>query len=321
MILAGLLMSLAFLTKQNALPVVMGTGLYCVLVLPRWSKLLYPATVALSIGLSTLVLNLVSDGWFFYYGFSLPLEHVLVPRELTDFWLRDIAHLSIAFVLSVVYLGTLVPNRRRDFVFYTCILVSMIGASWISRLHSGGYHNVLLPGYAAISICFGLGTHILLQDRRVVRTLYEALVILLCLVQFGSLAYNPAALLPSESDRRAGEGFVAMLGRVRGEVFVPYHGFLPALAGKRTYAHTMAISDVLRGRNEEVELTLRQDIEERILGKRYELIVLDTDWGSMQDEIETNYRLKDRAFGRDDVFWPVTGKRTRPELVYELIGQ
>ena len=112
-----------------------------------------------------------------------------------------------------------------------------------------------------------------------------------------------------------------MLGRVRGEVFVPYHGFLPVLAGKRTYAHTMAISDVLRGRNEEVELTLRQDIEERILGKRYELIVLDTDWGSMQDEIETNYRLKDRAFGRDDVFWPVTGKRTRPELVYELIGQ
>lgn len=329
---AGILMSLSFLTKQIALVVAMPLVIYCLLCLPRYSKYIYPLTLSLIIGLSTILLNLVSDGWYCYYVFELPKQHPIVTSALTGFWHHDLFDpLFIALAISLIHFICLVSNRRsRDFIYFFLLFVGMIGASWFSRLHSGGYDNVLFPAYTVISISFGLGVQVLTSDIMVrspkdsesissnVRVLLQYFVVLICAIQLLALVYNPLDQLPTREDSNAGHAFVQMLSNIEGEVFVPFHGFLPALAGKRTYAQGMAIKDIWRGKDSEIKGKLRRQIVAAIRSEEFDAIILDMDFWNLQQEIEKEYVLKGRVFDRGDVFWPVTGWRTRPEMLFEL---
>ena len=75
----------------------------------------------------------------------------------------------------------------------------------------------------------------------------EGLIEIACLIQLVILIYNPFAQIPTKADLEAGNTLVKMLSEVKGTVFVPDDSYLPALAGKSTFANNSAIWDVLRG--------------------------------------------------------------------------
>ena len=67
------------------------------------------------------------------------------------------------------------------------------------------------------------------------------------LVQLAMLLYSPQAQMPTANARAMGQQLVGIIARAQGEVYVPWHSFISELGGKRSFAHSQAIADVLRG--------------------------------------------------------------------------
>jgi hypothetical protein len=322
-IAAGLILSLAFLTKQSALAVIIPLALYCVLQNWRQSPF-YIATAAITLGVSTLALDYLHDGWYSYYVFELPRQHILLMDMLLGFWQDDLLMLlPIATTMAIFYLLSQVFSSNKDSViFYSLFAAGMLGGSWFSRLHTGGWDNVLIPGYAAIAILFGLSIHSLLRSFQSVPAgqgrMMEAFVALAVAIQFGTLIYNPVEQVPTQKDLDAGHEFMSVLRQIEGDVLVVRHSFLPQLADKNSYAHWAAVSDILRGDKGTPQARMMfDDLQEAIEEKRFNAIILDSE-DFPADSIIFNkyYEKQESIFSDDSVFWPVTGFQTRPKFIF-----
>jgi hypothetical protein len=99
-------------------------------------------------------------------------------------------------------------------------------------------------------------------------------------------------------------------------VWVPYHPYLAVMAGKPTHAHGMALVELLWGQGPVVD-QLHFDVEQAIAARRFGAIVLDPVWfpPELKTVIEANYPMRSPMAGLDEVFFPVTGMRTRPETI------
>ncbi len=322
--LAGVFISLSFLTKQTALIISLPIMFYCILVDLRRSYF-FVGTVVAIIGGSTLLLNYIHDGWYNYYILDLPGQHPIIKRFLVEFWLVDIVlPLAIAFSISIFYLLDQLSDFKKDRLFYLLLAIGMLGGAWFSRLHSGGVENVLFPAYAIISILFGLGLNKALEYVQIApaakQELMRSYIYLVCIIQFASLVYNPLSLILSQKDAEQGREFINKLAQIEGEILLPYHGYLPTLAGKRSFAQHMAIVDILRADEGPIKNKLINEIKQAIQEKRFSAIILNNNewflfWFS--DDIEKHYvKQPGRVFEDAHVFWTVTGMRTRPEFVY-----
>ncbi len=318
-ILAGLLVSLSFLTKQAALMVAFPLMVYS-LVLDWRRSLFLIGTVALVVAASTVIFDIRTGGWYSYYVFKLPAQHSILPSQFIRFWRQDILRplpIASAALLFALFQRISSSARRWD-AFYVALSIGGFGAAWLSRLHFGGYNNVLLPAYAVLAVLFGIGAHeaisLLAPEPTARRKLLESFVYLVCVAQFASLAYNPVSLVPDRKDLEAGIEFVSDMSRVEGEVLLPYHGFLPSLAGKRSHAHAMALFDVMRGDDPDLGAQLRDEIGQAIRERRFAAIILDSDW--CPEDMEEHYIEEEPVFENETVFWPVSGVRMRPEVIY-----
>jgi hypothetical protein len=315
-VVAGLLGGCAFFTKQTAL-VVFAPFLICAVVARVRTWVAFSAALAVVVVVGCLVLDARSDGWFSYYVFELPAQHRIQWRELERFWRLDLlGRLPVAAAAAVAFFavsrfGANDPRR----LYYPCLAIGTLGASLLSRLHSGGYENVLLPAYAGLAIFFGLGANAsgrLAVARR--RPLAALAIYVLCLIQFAMLAYDPEKQIPGERDRSAGERLVETIRGFEGEVLVVSHGYLAGLAGKRRSAQWMALTDVLRAGEGPVKDDIQREIEGAIRERRFAAIITDGDWH--EKDLEAHYELRGSAFDDASVFWTRTGVRTRPERIY-----
>jgi dolichyl-phosphate-mannose-protein mannosyltransferase len=315
---AGVLFALSSLTKQTALAMCLPVLLFAALSAPRRAAWLGSA-LGLVAGAATAALLWTSGGWYGYYVFRLPFLFEWARPVFVDFWTDDLLRpLPIAATAAAVTLVGLLRTRDRS-LFWLTVAIGMVGGAYRSRLQTGGYDNVLLPAYAVICILFGLGVGIVLDlARRLAdgRPVAEIAVYLGCLAQMAALAYDPRAAVPSARDRRAGEAIVRFLASVDGDVFVPFHGYLARLAGKASWAHEMSVLDVLRVERPEAG-PLAEAHRAAIRERRFGAIVIDEPDGyAFMPEIEASYLRTRDLFADPDVFFPVTGTRTRPQHVY-----
>ncbi len=329
LLLAGALISLSVLTKQIAVVVGVAMSVYSIVFLPRNVRFVYPLAVIIIAGSLTLVLNRVNDGWFWYYVFELPRQHPLSMKRLLGFWIQDMGMLTVAFSVSLVYPVSLLRGRNwKKAGFYALLMTGMVGASWIARMHTGNYSNVLIPAFAVTALVFPLGLRALVPDVfSGARTdgagsekrfaLSDYLVVFVCIGQFVNLVYNPFAQVPSAEDRIAGDNLVRKIEKIDGDVFIPCHGYLSILSGKKSYAHVMALSDVIRSE----DIVQRKRLMEQLAGafrrQEFSAVILGgEDRLGMKHEVERWYLLQGRVFKDGDVFYPVTGALWRPEYLY-----
>lgn len=332
-IFAGVLIAFSFLVKQTALVISLPIMLYCALSNRRYS-IFFIGTIVAIIGISTLFLNYIHDGWYNYYIFYLPGQQYIVKRMFVHFWTKDLmGPLSIACIMSLSYIFIqLLRASRESLLFYSLAATGMIGGSWVSRVHSGCYANVLFPAYATISILFGLATHTAFEFIQSVapnkQNLMKIYVYLICIIQFACLKYNPYRQIPTQKDLQAGKELINMISSIQGDVIVPCHGYLPPLAGKKSYAQNIAIVEVLKGQNTNYAKTnLTNEIRDAIREKEFSAIILDayliqedmiipvsSYW--FQEDIDKYYTKRKRIFDSKNVFWPVTGTKIRPQFIY-----
>ena len=297
LVIGGSVLGLAFLTKQStllaALPVLIWT-VWMHRGLARGAGLAAFAVVA---GGGTLWLETLSGGWFTYYVFTLPGHHALLPSVLVSFWSEDLLRpMGWAAFASVVFLASAPRDQR---LFYLCLWAGLIGASYVSRLHSGGYVNVLIPAYAALALGFalsvgGMERWALAQGAHVAALLWLGVGL-----QFAALLYNPNVPLPRPGDWEAGDRALATIAGVSGTVWLPSQGYLAERAGKRPLAHAMGLVDVHRGDPHGEGARLLREVEEAIQAQRFEAVVVDSD-GAYRDLVEGAYgrgRPPDRERG------------------------
>jgi hypothetical protein len=201
-------------------------------------------------GGAVAILNRQSGGWFDFYVFELPKHHPIIGQLLRGFWIDDfLGPLAIATVIgSVYFFAPPVRARWRWLVVDAAFIGALIVAGYATRVRVGSYVNVVLPAYLGVALLFGLGVAALAARRSAepAARLAARWLLLLCVAQFAVLAYKPWKQIPPARDRVAGEQIVASLKAVQGDVWVPRHPYLGAMAGKPWHAHELALQDVLR---------------------------------------------------------------------------
>ncbi|PWT92533.1 MAG: hypothetical protein C5B54_03340 [Acidobacteria bacterium] len=305
-IVAGLLFFLSFLTKQSALmaSVITGIGL---LIYDRKRALLFLLFSLGMIGLSIIVLDRIYDGWFSYFIFissEVPLER----KMFLEFWTKDVA---LAVPIAMALAGWLLyelfrTGDRKQFFFYAVSTCMMNLLAWVSRVHNGGFINVLMPLHLQVAILIALALKFL-ESRTVI-------ISILCIAQFLVMIYNPQKLLPAAQDRMAGEQMIQRLKAVNGDVLIPYHGFYSVMAGKQSHAHIAEVFDIIAAGDAQAASTLVQDVRKRLKAKEFAAIVLDRPW--FRKDLEENYVMAGNVFDNDQVFWTITGAKLRPEWIY-----
>jgi hypothetical protein len=346
-IAAGILIALSYLTKQSALAMVVPLFIYAALLRPRFAAWLV-GTVAVLLGGTTLLLNAQSDGWYWYYTLEMPRNHALVQHRFIGFWTEDLLRpLPIAAAASVAYLAFTARVRQWDrLLFFGALTAGLVGGAYMSRLHSGGYDNVMLPAYAAAAVLLALALHEAVRlarghragvgdagtgstTVRRPRPALEAAIYVVVAAQFTLLLYNPKAQLPTAEDRAAGEDLVAAIAGLDGEVWIPGHGYLATLAGKRSYAHGAMITDVIRAGDSRAKDLMVEDLSRAISERRFGALIMDSGFPDRclpRGDYVTNINWfcqdlhdhydKQRDLVPADRFWPRTGVRRKPQSLF-----
>jgi hypothetical protein len=273
---AAILFSLAYHTKQAALPVI---ACLAPMALGGGARpaLAFLGTLALGIPGLTWAMDRLHDGWYAYYTLYLPSRHGRELSMWTGFWTLDmLPAFPIPFLLGAAAVaGRLLLGERRGAMLLALASAGMVGTSWMSRLHSGGWVNVLLPACAWLCIMAGLGLGWFRGLPGLRGAVGLAAIQSALLWQFAHLAYDPRGQIPDDRDRRAGEATVEALRAMPGNVWVANHGYLAAMAGKPAMAHSMAALDVLRVGGNPAGDTLFAEIERALGGHRIPAIVTD----------------------------------------------
>jgi hypothetical protein len=298
---AGVMWALAYLSKQTALLPLAAVCVYAFSELRGGARFVVPAVSGAIMVAVTLLLSALTDGWYFFYTFTVQSLHGLGQRHLlSGFWLRDLGWTMVpAGLLGALFLARRFRDRAGPpsaFVFYGTLTLAMLGAAWISRLHGGGWLNVLQPAHAALALLFGLAVGEI--GALASRTRGAAMLYLVAMLQLGRLAFDPSRHIPERKHVEEGDRLVAALRGLEGEVYTPMHGHIGTLAGKREFAHDGYLLTVLQSLHAPVIEPLLAEFREAFKRRRFAAVVVDYDDYRFMDLVRENYRPAAELPGR-----------------------
>lgn len=314
-IAAAVLISLAFLTKQTGLIVAIPLSVCC--LFKGWRAFLaFAVTVAVIVGGTSVAFDRLFHGWYLYYVFGVPKQHPLQLQSIYGFWRHDtLVVLPIAMAASAAHLAWQVAGRehRDRGLFYLCVAAGFFGGAWASRLHSLSFVNVVLPAYLITSVLFAIAARETIRYFEAPGASRAAVYVkpamyALCLLQLARVAYAPWKLVPTEQDVASGQHLLQRIAETPGDVFVPYHGYLPALAGKDTHVHAAILADVIRGGRTQVERQAGEDLAEALRTHRFSAVFMVDSPTPVRAwlPVESYYRATEPVTSRSRFWGPET---------------
>ena len=332
----GVLVFLAFFSKQDTL--IAAAPVLALLVVTR--RRAGAAALAAALGLvvgSTVVLNAITHDWYGYYVFDELAHQGLTGSAWTTFFTRSLLHEPWALLLGLAGLAMAVLLRRRterrtDWLFWSVAVCGLLASSLVSRLHSGGGPDVLMPAFAGIAIFAALGYDMLRREAarlgedgsavplsrgRQVSALASASLAAVVAVQMVALHYDPARYIPSAADRAAGDRFIALVRHTPGAVIVADHPYYDTLAGKASWAQGEALHDVIRAGPSVARRDLLASIESFLTSSQPASVFSD-DPGSALGPSSLPYfhRSTMKVFACPTCFYPVTDIAVRPGFLF-----
>jgi hypothetical protein len=243
-IAGGALAGLAILTKQPALPLLLG----CVAVVAYTTRdparvlaMLVAASLGAIGGLAAM--GELHNPWLYYYVVQVPATHALLARNLY----KGVAFVAGTMPLFIASAVLTLRAHRRAGTAATTTAVTTECVSWrwtlvfavstavmlALRLKAGASLNFFLPLVplgivVAAPVLSRLGT-------RAEPVLLGQLLLLL---------YNPLTAIPTAQDWRAGFELLGSLRAVDGDVFLPQFPSYLSQTGKAPVAHAVAVCDL-----------------------------------------------------------------------------
>lgn len=274
LVAAGVLLALAFLSKQTALFFGVALGLYLTLTIGRRAWQVGLPFLLLTVG-PVLALQFYSDGWFLFTTFTIAGINPVEWQRVVHFATVDLFGLMGGLAVMALGAAALVWRRagwrgiaRQPWFWWLLLGVAVSG---LGRASVGGNINNRMMGYALLCLSPGLLWRAWPDslprggNRRIV------VISALILLQFGLGAYNPWRYFPSAKMRRSGDRLVESLADAPGEVLVLMHPYYAQLAGKPPSAQIAAMWHA----RERGSLPLPSDFAARIEQRHYALVVSD----------------------------------------------
>jgi len=279
-VLSAILFSASFLTKQSALVFLPFIVVPVYLSRRRDGLAFAVSSVVICLGF-LLLLSAKSQGWSWFYLFRVPASTPRSYLVLLTYPIKDLlANFPFLFAVVLFYLWG--GNHHREGKekeallknFWAWFFLGGFLVSYLSRLKFGGWDNVLYSVVVVLSLLLGivLGQFLVSNNTQWMRRL----VLILVVLQFLILIYDPFALIPSEADYRGGEILVERVSEIPGEVLVFYHSHLGYVARGKTSAHAAALKDLRNIYDAGVPFKgMPKDLYEAIARCHYSAIILD----------------------------------------------
>jgi len=287
-ILSGLVLGLAFFAKQPAILFILG-GVSALVLRREWKRaVVFAAASGAVIGVLILRLQATSGGWFKYYVLKMPVAHGMSWSLVPAFFFEDLPHAwAWAIATAALVAGFAVrPSRARDDTVFICFLAASFGAAMTSRLHIGGWSNVLSFwtsfGSAAIAIYASRLEAALADSTDALDEASKALLPVVVAAQLLSCAYAPGDRIPARSTVHR---FASMVNDIReleknGEVITFGRGHLTSAR----HFHVAALIDVVT-----VEHAVPAEVLRAFREQRFAAVVidnLDDLWMPLHPEID-----------------------------------
>jgi hypothetical protein len=309
---------LSLFAKQQALLVIVLISLY--LLFENFSKCLkFVITFSLFSLLTFAFFQNESGGWFLFYIYRLP-SAVGISKKYVLLIFKDLLVNVPVFLAMLPYLFFKSKNNGdmnfSSKLFYLAFFSGSFITSWLSRAQKGGVENALLPILLSVSF---LGVIAFWQfEQNCIKHKYFRSVTLYLLVflQFFLLVYNPIKLWPQKHHYSDNKKFIDLIGSFKGEVLANSMGYLPVLAGKKTFAHKSAVFYFFKAKGNKLahmKTKLRDLYKIEIRKKRFGAIICRNDFYIVPN-IKGHYRLLMRFILPHSIY--VNGMMTHDWNVY-----
>lgn len=272
--LAGLLMGLALLTKQNGLflTAVIGGWLFWRV---RWRVWLFGTVFLLVTAGPLLWLEWHSGSWFSYYVIDIAYASPVAANRIWPILRREILG-GMGFLVLMAG-GTAVAclaQRQWRKLIDPPWLLFMGAALFVTvsgRSSVGGNLNNLIIGYALLCLAPALLAEALRPGKWVTGLLTAVILAQFVLLMFPPLPYAPQQFRPTAVMREQGERLIDYLANTEGEVWVMLHPAYGMWAGQEAGVH---IQTLWHARQRGTK-PLPPDLVARIQNQTYAVIISD----------------------------------------------
>jgi hypothetical protein len=239
---AAILLVAAFFTKQSAI-IAFAPALAASVIFDWKRGVLCGVLAAAGILFGIEIFQLATDGWFGFYVFTVPAGHGLEKAAIAGFWTNDLAGaVGIYYLLALGAIAWMGKENLKRSWWYVAFLLGFVMASYISRLHWGGWLNVLIPLHVAVSLLAGLSLKYWRWHKPQVALAAGSFTLL----QMALLFYNPQPLIPTQESVEKGRRFLDEIALIDGDIFMSEIQFVQTRAGKKSFTYGMAGFDVMR---------------------------------------------------------------------------
>jgi len=219
------------------------------------------AAIAVSIGLLLgifLVANALTNNWFVFYIYKLPMSHEMVWDYITIVlfggytfvYFEGILYLGLAALIYWVF--RLLNHGRQPWNIYEATIPGAVFATIIPLLKRAGYPNDYIP--LCTHICFLLPFALSMQlphsigsaNAGLARRIHPGiLTILVCLIMHCIFSLTPwNEYKPTAGNLKYGWDFVNEVKEINGDVFMPSLSYYAWLAGKEPVYLEMPLLDL-----------------------------------------------------------------------------
>lgn len=327
MIASGLLFVSAYYTKQLALVIIIALCISS-LVETRGRSWIQWLTVGVVGSLVFIIADWVTKGWFSFYTVDVLTYHhwsdsllYFVKKILTKFWPALLVGLMYVILSYKNVIKLKFPGKMWQKLSF---VAATIAASASVFMKSWTYDNGYIPAVIGISFLLGLGYDRIFRwgdtaNHQWRVTLVKIVAGVLVLLQFWFLVYNPIKQIPTAADKQAAQSFVTLLKSLPGEVLVFNHGSYYTPADKNSYFQSAKLGDILaaslqtENNNDAVRGKMAEEsVSQAIEGQYFDSIIAD---GKPEQFLPYYIVSKDPLFEDKNVFFPVTGARTHPNIL------
>ncbi len=325
---AGVLLTLAFFTKQHAALFILG-AIGHLAMQDRRRLPAFALTALLGCGGGYALLSAWLGSWFGVFTWSIPkgwsqFELGRIQQYLGDGLFGAIGPLSVAVLLTL-------GSKHRPWSgapgLWSWTAFAAVGTGLMATLDANAYRHLFTPTLVAFTIAGPIALHSLIRDLSAGgegrQSLAELAATLVLAASFIPLLYPTHIQLPHARALEAHHELVARLEVMKGDVLMPYHGWYAQHSGHATSLQIIALDDIERSKGNEI---LRRDPEflRRMFqplrsGPGRPMILTDRpleESGDLWASIAPGYRLVDSLGWMRVALTPITGNQFGPNLIY-----